>query len=231
MRIAIVENTRATHHGQVGIAMHEAGAKIDLYKPWSGQALPQHPDADALVVFGGEQNARADAKHPYLPQLAQLIADYTALDRPVLGICLGAQLMARAFGADNLLNHQLECGWTEVSLTDAGRTDPVLASLPPSFPIYEWHSDSFQLPQGAVHLARSAAVENQCFRIGRATYGMQFHFEASQAVSRDWNRSFPDMVEAMRPGWLKDYPGEAQKYGAAADAHGLAIARAWTALI
>jgi GMP synthase-like glutamine amidotransferase len=231
MRIAIVENTRITHHGQVGVALHESAAKIDLYKPWSGQPLPETVDADALVVFGGEQAATDDHTHPYLPALARLMADYTALDRPVLGICLGSQLLARAFGAENRLGAAPEFGWCDVTLTDAGRTDPVLGALPATFPIYQWHSDTFTLPQGATRLATSPAAENQCFRIGRATYGMQFHFEASRAVARDWNREFPQAVERMSPGWLDRYPGIEAAKGPQADAHGLAIARAWVGLI
>ena len=231
MKVAIVENTRVTHHGQVGVALHEAAATVDLYKPWSGQPLPGTVDADALVVFGGEQAATDDHTHPYLPALARLMADYTALDRPVLGICLGSQLLARAFGATNHLGVAPEFGWCSVALTDHGRQDPVLGALPASFPIYQWHSDTFTLPEGAVHLARSEQADNQCFRIGRATYGMQFHFEASRAVARDWNRTFPDAIERMHPGWLARYPQIEAQTGPQADAHGLHIARAWVGLI
>ena len=74
MRVAIVENTRVTHHGQVGVALHEAAALVDIWRPWSGQRLPASPDADALVVFGGEQSALDDHTHPYLPELARLMA-------------------------------------------------------------------------------------------------------------------------------------------------------------
>jgi GMP synthase-like glutamine amidotransferase len=231
MRIAIVENTRITHHGQVGVALHERAARIDLWKPWSGQPLPATVDADALVVFGGEQAATDDHTHPYLPALARLMADYTATDRPVLGICLGSQLLARAFGAENRLGVAPEFGWCDVTLTDEARADPVLGALPATFPIYQWHSDTFTLPAGATRLATSATAENQCFRIGRATYGMQFHFEASRAVARDWNREFPQAVERMSPGWLARYPGVEVTHGPQADAHGLAIARAWVGLI
>ncbi|MGB4907302.1 MAG: type 1 glutamine amidotransferase, partial [Tabrizicola sp.] len=194
MRVAIVENTRITHHGQVGVALHEAAALIDIWRPWSGQPLPASPDADALVVFGGEQSAVDDHTHPYLPALAELMAAYTALDRPVLGICLGSQLLARAYGGDNHLGVALEFGWVDVSLTDAGRADPVLSQVPQTFPIFQWHSDTFSLPPGAVHLAQSAAAAHQAFRIGRATYGTQFHFEASRSVVRDWSDTFPDTI-------------------------------------
>jgi GMP synthase (glutamine-hydrolysing) len=231
MRVAIVENTRITHHGQVGVALHEAAALIDLYKPWSGQPLPQSVDADALVVFGGEQSARDDHTHPYLPDLARLMADYTAMDRPVLGICLGSQVLARAYGAENHLGAAPEFGWVDVTLTEAGRADPVLSQVPQTFPIFQWHSDTFTLPEGAIHLAESPTARHQAFRIGRATYGTQFHFEASRSVVQDWTKSFPESIERMLPGWANHHPTLAATRGSEADAHGLALSRAWVSLI
>jgi GMP synthase (glutamine-hydrolysing) len=231
MRVAIVENTRITHHGQVGVALHEAAALIDLYKPWSGQPLPATVDADALVVFGGEQAATDDHTHPYLPDLARLMADYTAMDRPVLGICLGSQVLARAFGGQNQLGVAPEFGWVDVTLTDAGRSDPVVSKVPERFPIFQWHSDTFTLPEGAVHLASSPTAPNQAFRIGRATYGTQFHFEASRSVVRDWSATFPEAVERMHPGWSETHADLAATRGTQADVHGLALARAWIGLI
>jgi GMP synthase (glutamine-hydrolysing) len=231
MRVAIIENTAVTHHGQVGVALHEAAARVDLYKPWSGQPLPRTVDADALIVFGGEQSAMDDNSHPYLPDLARLMADYTALDRPVLGICLGSQLLARAFGAENQLGTAKEFGWVDVELTAQGRADPVLSAVPTVFPIFQWHSDTFSLPQGAIHLAQSAAARHQAFRIGRATYGTQFHFEASRSVVRDWSRTFPESAERMSPGWADCHPELAATRGIAADQHGLALARAWVSLV
>lgn len=229
MRVAIVENTAATSHGQVGVALHEAGARVELYKPWTGQPLPEKVEADALVVFGGEQSALDDHTHPYLPLLAQLMADYTAADRAVLGICLGAQLMARAFGARNILGAAPEFGWCEVALTAEGAADPLFDALPGRFPIYQWHSDTFTLPEGAVQLATSPAAAQQGFRIGRATYATQFHFEANRTVVRDWRSTFGPLIEAAKPGWR--FEEEAASLGLAADAHGLAIARAWVGMI
>lgn len=231
MRVAIVENTRITHHGQVGVALHEAAALIDLWKPWADNRLPTTDDADALVVFGGEQAATDDHTHPYLPDLARLMAAYTAADKPVLGICLGSQLLARGFGAENHLGVAPEFGWVDVSLTEAGRADPVLSQVPETFPIFQWHSDTFTLPEGAVHLAQSPTARHQAFRIGRATYGTQFHFEASRSVVRDWIASFPEVIDRMLPGWTASHPELAATRGIEADAHGLALARAWVGLI
>jgi GMP synthase (glutamine-hydrolysing) len=231
MRVAIVENTRVTHHGQVGVALHERAALIDQHRPWTGQPLPATPEADALVVFGGEQSATDDHTHPYLPDLARLMAAYSAADKPVLGICLGSQLLARAFGAKNQLGTAPEFGWTDVSLTDEGRKDPVLSAVPDSFPIFQWHSDTFTLPEGALHLATSATAHHQAFRIGRATYGTQFHFEANRPMIADWLARFPDLIDQMSPGWASRHEILAETRGRQADNHGLALARAWVNLI
>lgn len=232
MRVAIVENTRITHHGQIGVALHEAGARIDLYKPFLGQALPEDTaHHDALIVFGGEQNALDDATHPYLPALAQLMIRFSAANRATLGVCLGSQLAARAFGGTNHIGTAPEFGWTDVTLTPEGQNDPVLGALPATFPIFQWHSDTFTLPETAIHLATSKGATNQAFRLGRATYATQFHFEANRAVIADWNREFPDLVEHMEPGWLAAHPIRAAITGAIADEIGLQIARAFVAQI
>ena len=228
MRIAIVENTRITHHGQVGVALHEAGALIDQYRPYADQRLPDPGRYDALVVFGGEQSALDDHSHPYLPRLGALMADEAARGISVLGICLGAQVFARGLGAENRLGVAREFGWCQVTRLSA---DPVLDAAPDAFPIFQWHGDTFPLPQGTTHLATSAVAPVQSFRFGRAGYAMQFHFEASRAVAADWTRTFPDLTEKMQPGWREALPELSATLGAAADAHGLAIARAFVRTI
>ncbi|MFA9229214.1 MAG: type 1 glutamine amidotransferase [Microgenomates group bacterium] len=231
MRVAIVENTRITHHGQVGVALHEQAARIDLFKPWTDGTLPDLGAHDALIVFGGEQSAQDDALHPYLPALADLMAKTAAMDIAVLGICLGAQVFARGLGATNKIGTAPEFGWCDVSVLSQAANDPVLQSLPQDFPIFQWHSDTFTLPPETVHLARSETAAVQCFRTGRAGYGMQFHFEAHRAMVADWAREFPDLIERVQPGWAKAQPTLANTRGALADQHGLNIARAWVNLI
>ncbi len=231
MRVAIVENTAITHHGQIGVALHEAGARVRVFRPFAGDTLPDTGDFDALMVFGGEQNALDDATHPYLPALAARMAAFSAANRAVLGICLGAQVLARGLGAANTIGTMPEFGWCDVALTDAGRADPMFSALPPEFPIFEWHSDHYTLPPGAIHLATTPSAPVQAFRAGRATYGTQFHFEAHRAVVADWSRTFPDLAEAMQPGWAGVHSELSVTRGGAADAAGLALARAFVALI
>ena len=231
MRVAIVENTKVTHHGQVGVALHEAGARIDLFKPWADGKLPALGDHDALVVFGGEQAATDDHTHPYLPALSHLMRDSANAGRAVLGICLGAQIFARGLGAENRLGQTTEFGWCDVALTDAADNDPVFAHLPARFPIFQWHSDTFTLPAGCVQLATSPVAPVQAFRFGRAGYATQFHFEANRAVVDDWSRTFPDLTASLDPDWHANRTARSATQGLAADGHGLALARAWVAVI
>lgn len=232
MRVLVVENYDDTGLGQIGRAIAEAGGEIDLRRPHRGDALPADAGGhDALVALGGGQNALADAAYPYFPALLELMRAFEARDRSVLGICLGSQLLARAFGGENRIGGATEFGWHQISLAKAARQDGVLGALPESFPIFQWHDDTFTLPPGAVRLAGSVVAENQAFRVGRAAYGFQFHFEADTALVDHWNESFAQLIAERQPGWSGRFAGERMRHGAAADAAGLAIARAWVASI
>ncbi|TPI18241.1 type 1 glutamine amidotransferase [Mesorhizobium sp. B4-1-1] len=232
MRVLVVQNFDNEGLGQIGAALMEAGADIDLRKPYHGEALPQDSsEHDAMVMLGGAQNALDDEICPYFPALLDLTRDFADKDRSVLGICLGSQLVARAFGGANQIGGATEFGWHKVSLTPAAKSDPVLAALPEKFPIFEWHDDTFGLPENAVRLAGSSIAENQAFRLGRAVYGFQFHFEADTPMVRDWSTSFAGMIAERHPDWNDRLDDELARNGADADAAGLAIARAWVATI
>ena len=232
MRVLVVENDKVTLLGQVGVALEEAGAEIDICRPHAGDAIPaDETNHDAIVVMGGPQNARDDERHSYLPALADLMRRFGDADKSVLGVCLGSQLLARAYGAENLIGATPEFGWCAVALTADGAGDPVLSAAAASFPIFQWHSDTFTLPEGAVRLATNGAAENQAFRIGRAAYGTQFHFEASRTVVDSWAARFPELIETSQPGWLAERAALAAENGPAADAAGLALARAWVATV
>jgi GMP synthase-like glutamine amidotransferase len=230
MRVLVVQNFDKTGLGQVGVALAEANAVIDWRKPYCGDALPEDAgEYDAMVVLGGGQNALADDACPYFPALLGLIGDFAENDRAVLGICLGSQLIARAFGGDNQIGGACEFGWRSVSLTTEGRRDPVLGALPEAFATFQWHDDTFSLPKDAVRLAGNDTAANQAFRIGRAVYGFQFHFEADRELVREWSTAFAAIIAERHPDWADRLDGETARHGAAADAAGLAIARAWIA--
>jgi GMP synthase-like glutamine amidotransferase len=232
MRVLVIENYIGTPLGLVRQALAEAGSEIDLRLAWQGQPVPQNPNGyDGLVVLGGEQSALDDADHPHLPQVASLTRAFGEADKAVLGICLGAQLVARGAGATNILTRPVEFGWHEVRPTAAGRRDPVIEALGEGAPVFHWHLDTFTLPPGAEHLAASAQTEFQAFRIGRAVYGVQFHFEADQALVERWSEEFAEVIATYAPEWPDRRLKDAARYGAKADATGAAIARAWVGLI
>jgi GMP synthase-like glutamine amidotransferase len=232
MRVLVIQNYRDTGLGAVALALSEREAGIDHRHPYLGEELPaDHGGHDALIVLGGDQNALADEDFPYLPQLAELMAAFGDAGKAVLGICLGSQILARGYGATNILGRPPEFGWHPVTLTEEGLRDPFLAAAGASFPIFHWHSDSYTLPPSAIHLASSGQTANQAFRIGRAAYGIQFHFEADVALVDRWTEAFRDQIETGHPQWLQAYAMHRQRNGAAADRAGLALARAWVALI
>jgi GMP synthase-like glutamine amidotransferase len=232
MRVLVVQNYDNTGLGQVGAALEEAGAELDIRNAHLGDALPPDADGhDAIVVLGGAQNALADEEYTYIPALLALMRDFESRDRAVLGICLGSQLLARAYGAENLIGTAPEFGWHGVSLTAEAAGDSVLGALPREFPIFQWHDDTFTLPPNAVRLASNAAVANQAFRIGRAAYGFQFHFEADRPLVRHWNTAFAGYLADRQPDWPARFDAEAERHGPQADAAGLALAGAWVAAI
>lgn len=232
MRVLVIENYPDTPLGQVQYALDEAGAECVHARPFEGNAIPSSDERfDGLVVLGGEQNALDDENSTWFPATLDLIRQFTQADKAVLGICLGAQLVARAHGGENRIGGHYEFGWHSVELTDDAAGDAVFAGLPKLFPIFEWHDDHFTLPAGAVHLASSAIAEHQAFRIGRATYGTQFHFEADRPQVEEWSAIFADLLSRREPDWESRRPIDRERYGSASDAAGLAIARAWVATI
>lgn len=232
MNVLIVQNYDSTGLGLVCRALNEACATRDYRKPYLGEALPEDTSGhDAIVVLGGGQSAVDDHIHPYLPQLAGLMRRFTDEGKAALGICLGSQILARAYGAQNLIGKAPEFGWQKIELTDDGKADPVLGALPGHFPIFQWHDDTFTLPEKAIRLAHNSATPNQAFRVGRAGYGIQFHFEADRTLVEKWNARFPDDIARKDPHWFDKHSQEAELHGPHADAAGLKIARAWVSQI
>jgi GMP synthase (glutamine-hydrolysing) len=232
MRVLVIENFVGTPLGQVGRELAHAGIAADIRRAFQGDTVLDAPDGYAgLVVLGGGQSALDDAEHPHLPRIAALTRKFGAADKAVLGICLGAQLVARGYGGENILGLPVEFGWKEVRPTAAGKSDPLTVSLGDGAPLFHWHTDTFTLPEGAVHLAASAMTPHQAFRIGRAVYGIQFHLEADRRLVEAWARDFGDVIAEYAPDWPTRHPHDAACFGERADATGAAIARAWIGLL
>jgi GMP synthase-like glutamine amidotransferase len=156
----------------------------DLYRP--GAPTPDISKAAGLIVMGGPMSVNDPL--PWLREEERLIGQAMGLGRPVLGICLGAQLIAKTLGAKVYRNPVKEIGWYDISFTSDARRDPLFGGLPETEAVFHWHGETFDLPAGAVLLASSDACRNQGFRVGNTVYGLQFHLEVTPEMIADWCR-------------------------------------------
>ena len=141
---------------------------------------------NGLVVLGGPMNVDQAHLHPHLATEIEVIKEALALDIPILGICLGAQLLAAALGANVQPNSVREIGWYRLHPTAAANGDPLCRHLDGSQHVFQWHAYTFDLPDGAVHLASTPTCPNQAFRFGDRAYGLQFHLEADLQLIKRW---------------------------------------------
>ena len=149
-------------------------------------AEPRLDGYDGLVVLGGPMSAYDDDRLPHLAVEMNLIESAMQRNLPVLGICLGAQLVARTLGARVYANHIKEIGWYDVAPSDHAEQDPLFEDFDASETLFQWHGDTFDIPSGAIHLASSRHCMNQAFRYDRNVYAFQFHLEVDEPMILRW---------------------------------------------
>jgi GMP synthase (glutamine-hydrolysing) len=167
------------------------GLEVRHSCPLDGDALPSHGEVAGALVMGGPMNVDETDRYPGLASTRDWLAEAVRREMPVLGICLGAQLLARALGAAIVPGERKEIGFAEVTVDEP--TDPVLGGLAPRAKVLHWHGDVFELPAGATHLAASALTAHQAFRLGNA-WGVLFHPEADVALVDQWMAT-PEMAD------------------------------------
>jgi GMP synthase-like glutamine amidotransferase len=163
------------------------GADLVRVEVDAGEPLPDWHEFAAIIAMGGPMGAYEDDRYGWLAAEKRLIGDAVRAGLPYWGVCLGVQLLAASLGARVYAGSRAEVGMLPVSLTPAGAADPVFSHLPAEFAALQWHGDTFDLPRGAVRLARSDAYEQQAFRFGRA-YGLQFHLEVDVDLATEWSQ-------------------------------------------
>jgi len=170
-------------------------------------ARPDSSRYHGLIVLGGPMNCDQSDRYPHLATEIELIQETIDEGKPVLGICLGAQLIARALGARVTANATREIGWYELSPTTAGCADPLFTHFGERQMIFQWHGDTFDIPRGATHLATSPECTNQAFRYNDNVYGLQFHLEVDEPMIRRWLHTPAMAREAMDLGG-EDHPDQ-----------------------
>ncbi|GBD92784.1 glutamine amidotransferase [bacterium BMS3Abin05] len=166
----------------------------DIYR---GESLPERLQAySGVILLGGFMGVYEEDRYAFLKDELVWVEKVLKAQKPLLGICLGSQVIARVLGAGVYRGYTgPEIGWKPVSLTEAGRSDPVLKALPEKFVPVHWHGDTFDLPSGAALLASSERYIHQAFRYGRSTYGIQFHVEANESLIHFWLKEDTESIE------------------------------------
>lgn len=196
MTVVVLQHVAVEGPGRIAAALDRAGRPWRTIHLHDGVAVPVVPSGiEGLVIMGGPMSVDEVAEHPHLDDEKDLIADCLAADVPVLGICLGAQLLAATLGARVRSGPGLELGWLPVSLTPQAAGDALFADAPPTFDALHWHGDVFDLPAGATHLASSTRTQVQAFRHGTSAYGLLFHLEVDVAQVAAMARAFPQDVD------------------------------------
>jgi GMP synthase (glutamine-hydrolysing) len=193
--ITVLQHEQVEGLGTIAEALARRGISPRYVRARAGDAVPGEAGASrGLIVMGGPMGVYEVDRYPFLRDEMRLIEQTLSANLPVLGICLGSQLLAHVLGADVKKSGGKEIGWFDVSLMDAASIDPLWRGIEPRFPGFHWHGDVFTLPAGATSLAASAKSSIQAFRHGTA-YGFLFHLEATEGIVRDMVNTWPEELD------------------------------------
>jgi GMP synthase-like glutamine amidotransferase len=191
MNVLIIKNIETEGPGTIEDFLREKGITYSILELYDCKAeVPDVRQYSHLVIMGGPMAVYEMEGYPFLNYEVAIIRAFMVARKPLLGICLGAQMIAHALGARVYAGRTKEIGWYTVDITDEGMKDPVFSSLSldgsDSARVFQWHGDTFDLPREAVRLASSALYENQAFRYRDNVYALQFHIEVTPQMIREW---------------------------------------------
>lgn len=176
MKVHVLQHVPFEGIGSMALWLDEQCADVSYTRFFEDHALPQAIEFDLIIVMGGPMSVNDEASLPWLRPEKQFIRDAIEQGLSVLGVCLGAQLIASALGARVYSNPQKEIGWFQIEATPSVTNT---FHFPEKFIVFQWHGETFDLPSGAVRLAKSIICENQAFQIGQHVIGLQFHLETT----------------------------------------------------
>ncbi len=186
-RLLVLQHIGCEPLGLIEPALKERGMEYRYVRPFAGEPIPKDLSGwDGLIAMGGSMSANDGERLGFIADELRLLTKVLEAGMPALGICLGAQLIAKAAGAEVTAGEEKEIGWYPLTLTEEGEKDRLLDGLPGTFPVFQWHGETFDIPRGAVCLAGSERYSNQAFRLGEKVYGLQFHLETTQPMITEW---------------------------------------------
>jgi GMP synthase (glutamine-hydrolysing) len=195
-RVAVLRHDSVDHFGVGEEVLTAEGLEVEYVECWRGRPTPRARDYDAFVILGGEMNADETGRYSFLLDERELIRECVAESVPTLGICLGGQLMARAFNAPVSAGDSRESAFLPIRPTPAAREDPLLCVYRDGDRVFRWHEDAFAVPNGAVLLLEGGPVApNQGFRVGERSWGVQFHPEVTVELVESWLTMVGDDLE------------------------------------
>ena len=216
--VLTIQHIECEGPGLIAGGLRAAGIDLQTLHPYNGDPIP--PDLGGfggLLILGGPMNADDLSAHPFLEAERSLIRSAIQSGVPVMGICLGAQLIARVLGAKVYKAERAEIGFKRVERSPEASDDALFGQFPEFGMVFQWHEDTFDLPLGATRLAHSTVCENQAFRWGDHVWGVQFHLEVTAPMVRSWVEAYraelsrnPNVDSGMLTTQLKDAPRFAQ---------------------
>ncbi|WP_036481503.1 type 1 glutamine amidotransferase [Myxosarcina sp. GI1] len=214
MNLLIIQNSQLASLGYLGKCIVERNVNIEIVTLFSNDVLPTNINSyDGLIILGGAMNAEDDESYPYLEEIVRLIHLFAVKHLPILGICLGAQLIARAFGKRVYQHQEEELGFTPLyPLSEVTKTDPLLKNCLEPIRIMEWHFDTFDLPDEAKLLLTGDKCHNQAYRISDNIYGFQCHFEVDEAIILSWIDENRQHIWQHRPDFPQQLQQDIEKY-------------------
>lgn len=202
MRVRVLQHVPFEGPAALAPALRSAGHELAVTRLDAREPLPVLAELDWLIVLGGPMSVHDEAEHAWLAPEKRLVRAAVEGGRRVLGVCLGAQLVAASLGAAVTRNPEREIGWFPVERAPGAEASRFGHVLPARFPAFHWHGESFALPPGAVRLARSEACAEQAFAIGERVVGLQFHVETTRQAAEALVRHCAD---ELAPGpWVQD---------------------------
>ena len=211
MRVLVLRHVPHEHLGTLARSLEENNINhqyINLYEKGAQDIFIE--GYDGLIILGGPMNVYEVDKYPFLQREDRAIKEALHKRMPILGICLGAQLIAKALAAKVMKNEEKEIGWYPLKISKEAASDNLFSSFNPEETVFQWHGDTFEIPDGAVHLAESPFCTNQAFRYKSNVYGLQFHLEVTPQMIREWlevpenKREIDSLEEAINPEYIRN---------------------------